>query len=52
MFKTKNQLDIRIMTFVSFRLKSQIPQIKQTLEILRHMQKKKVMFFYLVVYVN
>lgn len=25
-----------------YRLKSQIPEIKQTLEILKHMQKKKV----------
>ncbi len=30
-----------------FRLKSQIPQITQTLEILRHMQKKKVCILFL-----
>lgn len=31
-----------ILNVLFYRLKSQIPEIKQTLEILKHMQKKKV----------
>lgn len=34
------------MSLLMFRLKSQIPQITQTLEILQHMQKKKVCIFF------
>lgn len=34
------------MSLLMCRLKSQIPQITQTLEILQHMQKKKVCIFF------
>lgn len=44
LFQFKTHVKVLFRLFCYFRLKNQIPQIKQTLEILRHMQKKKVIY--------